>query len=448
MFNDIAPYGYRPLVTRLKNYYKSVQNSYYKTLYKHVERYFDKPYPILTSTKWTDEMMLQYTKCRPNAKLLLLWPNSSSRSQIHSLFKLIKSHDGNIYYRKQFFLSKHAIDSLMYQLTNKYPAPPSLKTKDTQMITALLFELPSTHLISTEKISFKPLLKTHLTINNPTKAAKIIFNNNSLSFLENQNLKNYRNIISTSDQPIKLLKTYSSHINKLAPIDQIRATLYSSSILFSYGVRAMNDIDAYVVNFSRDESTTKKIISLLQEKPKMDISMQGTKGWESYWKTYLNKIAQLVGEKKFNNLVLNPKYHYYFNGNKYLILSLDIKKRLFRLRPRAYADIIATNKLLSLSTKLPKIPTSVPHYKEVIDPIIFKKTIQYALKSRYNIRLTIPQIEEYIGKRALSPPHEFTKDTSNSVSHFMKEYDQLYKESKKPTKTVTVKKSNVKRKTK
>lgn len=448
MFTDIAPYGYRPLVTRLKNYYKFVQNSYYKTLYKHVERYFDKPYPILTSTKWTDEMMLHYTKCRPNAKLLLLWPNSSSRSQIHSIFKLIKSHDGHIYYRKQFFLSKHAIDSLMYQLTNKYPAPPSLKKRETQMITALLFELPSSHPTSAQKISFKPLLKTHLTINNPIKAAKIIFNNNSLSFLENQNLKNYRKIISTSDEPLKLLKTYSSHINKLASIDQIRAVLYSSSTLFSYGVRAMNDIDAYIVNLSKDESSTKKIISQLQEKPKMDISMQGTKGWESYWKAHLHKIAQLADENNFNNLILNPKYHYYYNGNKYLSLSIDMQKRLLRLRPRAYADIIATNKLLSLNTKLPKIPTSVPYYKEIIDPMIFKKTIQYALKSRYNIRLTIPQIENYISKRALSPPQQFTKDTSNSVSHFMKKYDQLYKELKKPTKKISVKRSKIKRKTK
>lgn len=443
MFNDIAPYDYRPLITRLKNYYKSVKNSYYKTLYKHVERYFDKPYPILTSTKWTDEMMLQYTKCRPNSKLLVLWPNSSSRSQIYSFFKLIKSHNGNIYYRKQLILSKKAIDSLIYQLTNKYPAPSSFKTKDTQIITVILYEVPTT-----EKLLFKPLLNTYLVISNPIKAAKIFFNKNSLSFLENQNLKNYRKIISESDESLKLLKTYNTYINKMPHIDQIRVTLYSSSTLFSYGVRAMNDIDAYVISFLKDDSTVKNIISTLQEKPKMDISMQGTKGWESYWKSHLNNIAQLVGENNFNNLVLNPKYHYYYNGNKYLNLTIDTQKRLLRLRPRAYADIIATNKLLSLNTKLPKIPKSVPYYKDEIDPTIFKKTIQYALKSRYNITLTLSEIDEYISKRSLSPPQEFTKDTSNSISYFMKEYNQLYKESKKLNKTISVKKSKIKRKTK
>lgn len=442
MFNDIAPYGYRPLVTRLKNYYKSVQNSYYKKFYKHVEKYFDKPYPILTSTKWTDEMMLHYTKCRPESKLLLLWPNSSSRDQIHSLFKLIKSHGGNIYYRKQFFISKKGIDGLMYQLTSKYPAPPSLKKSSKQLITSLLIELP----FDTKKLSFKPLLKTHLVINNPEKAVKIIYNNNSLTFLENQNLKNHINIVSKSKYSIKLLSTYRSYIKKLSPIDQIRTILYSSSTLFSYGVRSMNDIDAYFVNLSKNSSNTMSIISKLQNVSDMDISMQGTKGWESYWKAHLNKIADLQGETNFNNLVLNPKHHYYFNGDKYLNLSIDIQKRLLRLRPRAYADIIATNKLLNLNTKLPKIPKSVPHYRDNIDPIVFKSTIKYALENRYNIKITLSQIDEYISKRALSPPKKFTKDASKEVSHFMKDYDQLYKVLNKPTGKITVKKSKIKKK--
>lgn len=443
MFIDISPYGYRPLVTRLKNHYKSVQNSYYKIFYKHVEKYFDKPYPILTATKWTDELMLQYTKCRPNSKIVLLWPNSSSNSQIHEIFKLIRSHEGNIYYRKQFFFSKSAIDSFMYQITEKYPAPPALKKRETQLITAILFEIPLKN-----NISFKHILKTHLIINNPVKVAKIIFNKNSLNFLENQNLKNYIKIVSKSEKGIKLLKSYSDNICKLSPINQIRAILYSSSTLFSYGIREMNDIDAYIVDLSRDESNTKKIISQLQDIKNMDISMKGTKGWESYWKSHLNNIAQLVGENNFNNLVLNPKYHYYYNGNKYLNLSIDLKKRLLRLRPRAYADIIATNKLLSLNVKLPKIPKSVPYYKDVIDPTIFKNTIQFALKSRFGIKLSIKEIEEYISKRSLSPPQKFIKETSDTVSSFMKDYDILYKKANKPLNKIVVKRSNIKRKKK
>lgn len=446
LFKDIEPYGYRPLVTRLKNYYKSVQNSYYKRLYKHVERYFDKPYPILTSTKWTDEMMLHYTKCRPNAKLLLLWPNSSSRIQIQSLFNLIKSNNGKIYYRKQFFLSKQGIDALMYQLTHKYPAPPSCKTKDTQLITALLFELPSSLLTKSDKLSFKPLLKTYLMISNPSKAATIIFNKNSLNFLENQLLKNH--IKLESKKTSYLISTYKTALSKLEKINQIRAILYSSSVLFSYGVRDMNDLDAYFLNLSKDNSNTKEIVSTLQQKDDFDISMEGTKGWEMYWKRYLNNLAIISGADSFQNIVLDPKYHYYFNGLKYVTLSIDLQKRLLRLRPRAYADIIATNKLLYLNIRLPKIPTTVPYYKNIIDPTVFKKTIQYALKSRYNIRLSIPQIEEYISKIALSPAQQFVKDKTSLSDFFMKEYDQLYKKSTKPKTKVTVKRSKVKKKVK
>lgn len=440
MFKDIGPYAYRPLITRLKNYYKSVKDSYYKTLYKHVEKYFDKPYPILTSTKWTDEMMLQYTKCRPNIKLLLLWKNSTSNKQIQTLFKLIKDNEGHIYYRKQFTLTKNGIDTLYFQLTKKSTAPPKLKIGGDQLITAILYELPSS-----KKINLKPPLKTHIIINNPIQVTQLIFNKNSIDFLNNQLLK--RHIDMTTTKQKNMINTYKSYIKNLQPIDQIRAMLFSSSVLYMYGVRQMGDIDAYIVNLSAkspSSSTTLKVINALKKEPDTDISLKGTDGWESYWEKYLNKFATIIGSNNFNNLVLDPKYHFYTNGVKLITLKADIQKRLLRLRPQAYADIIAINILFNYDIKLPKIPVSVPFYKDVVDPVIFVKTIKFALKKKYNINATIDQINSYISKRYLSPPQEFTNSNANTLSLFMEQYNKALNTNKSKTITKIISKSTTK----
>ena len=69
------------------------------------------------------------------------------------------------------------------------------------------------------------------------------------------------------------------------------------------------------------------------------------------WEDTLNERAKLLGASNFNELVINPKYHYYFMGVKLLKLDCEIILRNLRGRPAQLTDLLAINRLLNINIK-------------------------------------------------------------------------------------------------
>jgi len=89
----------------------------------------------------------------------------------------------------------------------------------------------------------------------------------------------------------------------------------------------------------------------------------------------------------FKEVILNPKFHFYFFGIKFNIIELDIIKRIYRFRASSWADLIAIDHFMDYKISLPQIPNDIKfYYKNKIDQNSLIKNIIYYLRDRYRLK--------------------------------------------------------------
>jgi hypothetical protein len=146
--------------------------------------------------------------------------------------------------------------------------------------------------------------------------------------------------------------------------------LYSSIVLYLLGHRAINDIDLYVHTIPDDLNDKLKLFDESKNINldfKLDFKVKNTDNWPNYWNTWLDEWAQKCGAKYFEEILGNPKYHFYFLGVKIISLHCDITRRLLRNRPRAVADLIALRKRYPININIPSIPQKYTEYVSISD---------------------------------------------------------------------------------
>jgi hypothetical protein len=113
--------------------------------------------------------------------------------------------------------------------------------------------------------------------------------------------------------------------------------IFSSAILFTHGLRENNDLDVIML---RSENITDNEIEIINNtsKDKLDISYEGK--FNKEWEDELNNRAIMFGAEDYKELILNPHYHYYFMGLKFLRLKYDIITRIKRNRPAQITDLL------------------------------------------------------------------------------------------------------------
>ena len=199
--------------------------------------------------------------------------------------------------------------------------------------------------------------------------------------------------------------------------------LFSSVILYLLGHRAMNDLDLYIhtiptnIQERLEEFKTNEVFNFI------DFKIKNTDNWPNYWDTWLDEWAQKCGAKYFEEILGNPKYHFYFLGVKIISLECDVERRLCRNRPRAFADLIALRKRYAYDVIIPRIPITSTEYNDItkktpseiakliseggilnevnkevcitrdIDQVKFMSTIIYALHTRYRMTFTVDDIK-------------------------------------------------------
>jgi hypothetical protein len=136
-------------------------------------------------------------------------------------------------------------------------------------------------------------------------------------------------------------------------------------------------------------------------------SIKGRNGWvvggpKEYLIEWFEKDwPNMFGAPSMDDVILNPKFHYYYFGIKIVSMEGDTKRRIQRSRPAAYADLFAMRKFVLDKLEIPKVPEGYwknhVYYKfsDTEKRELIKKIIYY-LKSRYNLIVTVDEIKQIL----------------------------------------------------
>ncbi len=278
-------------------------------------------------------------------------------------------------------------------------------------------------------------------------SATLLFNQNSIEFLKYQDLKYYLH-----NKHIKnwdLMEYFRTSMNNILPIDsRFRLMFHSSTILYFIGHRPNNDFDVMIYckpnkpEFYDPFREFEKIENEkhINENPKgmydfLYINSGNANIEKPFYNDYTHVWAQTYGAQDFNEVRAYGKYHMYYLGIKSTTIFMDIIKRRLRARPRALADLIALRIKYGFKFTIPaplefvkmfykvkelnknKINNLIKkggiltknhnieeiQINEAIDMEKFYKTIQWALKTRYHIIMSIEEIQK-----------NFVKNNSNN----------------------------------
>jgi len=392
---------------------------------------------ILPQSKQNDIIMNYYIKSSKDISIILIYPSAlKHKKKLELVINELKSN-GNIYYMKTIELDFIMCYNLIYQLYyNEY------RMKDVyninykcnrigfeyeqvgkkELMVIVYHHKNKQNQISGNSSEFKnylrnffleedikttkyspdddnyPRLYDYLHIgNNDSQSydyAGILFNENSIKFLSKQ----YSWKIHKWIQSINKFNTIKEFLYKYSQKEIECFLIMSSGVLFSHGIREMNDVDALM---TKTIISSELINKMNKENEKVfDISYPGV---STEWDNELNARAKSIGANNFIELILNPKYHYYFMGIKFLRLKYEVITRFKRGRPAQLTDLIVMRQMYNFKYDL-EIPKTKTEYNKELKKDITKNlsetellnTVKFYLDSRYKIKLNINQIKEWI----------------------------------------------------
>ena len=247
------------------------------------------------------------------------------------------------------------------------------------------------------------------------RVSSVVLVDNSLDLLEKQDLAqlvkkhNYISMI--------FVNTYYKWLTtKFTLLDQIRFILQSGAVLFAYGLRNTRDIDLIVCPSNKSEYQTKDFEKIMID----DVKNRDTKylfldAWlrDLIWRDYFDEWAKLwTSTFKAESLceaIFNPKFHFYYQGMKFMILDAEIERRKVRVIDKlnylAMFDLYLIKKTISPKLRLPKIPRKCKMYRRYFDKKTktikkFKQTVCFSRKDlldwikRYLPRYGIQNIDD------------------------------------------------------
>jgi len=280
--------------------------------------------------------------------------------------------------------------------------------------------------------------------------AGVFFCSGTMHFTEIQNFDFFLTKENTESKNM-FLKFRNWLFQNVAIDLQSQFMLYSSVVLYLIGHRSMNDLDVY--SHTIPEELQSKIEELLKECEScdlgdfLDISIKNPTDpnrWPHYWDIWLDKWAQKCGAKYFEEILANPRYHFYFLGVKVISLECDVIRRLERGRPRAYADLISLRKRYGYRISIPEVPDTTTTFYELTkitedekadymakggivsqsgneiqlklatDVDKFINTIIYSLQMRYRMKFTENEIRKELNMRIINKIEPMADVSSNS----------------------------------
>jgi len=422
LYTDINENDYTEPLKRLSN-----EN-------KYLEKYIPK-----NKNELNDTVIQFYIKSMKNISILCVYPNSvTMNDQYEILIKRLKEF-GTIHYTKDISINYYTAYNLIYQLYANEERMKSnahilykinrlgFKKDSVNKMQVIVYSLSEKSKkeninISGSSAAFKMELRDifvneaikntkftedddryprgydflHISDNSNQsyEYASLLFHENSMNFLEKQ--KSWRLLeMSKAQENFNKLKDF---IYSYSMMELEKLLLNSSVTLYTHGIREANDIDGLLLENDKIKSDD---IKKINSNEILDISYRPN--FDDTWLNELNRRAKLLGAENYQELVMNPKYYYYFMGIKIMRLKYEIIIRSQRRRPAQLTDLLIIRQMFKLNYQL-SIPDETLVYddlnkKDVIEKVNKQKylqTVQFYIKTRYEINLTLEQIEEWI----------------------------------------------------
>jgi len=445
MFN-IKPYDYSSLVEKLIDI-----SDFYKNYSKIAKKFTGKPIKITKSLEKNqsdiEDMFIQFIKCRPNMKVITIWPAINFDLHSKEMLKILEEN-GDLYYTKEIYLNYQEAMSLMFQIyltTDRNKTIGHLdynviqkgweKNEDKKKVVIIFYEHKKGGQISGSESEFKTKLRSFwktdeirpydiLHINDYFQEtidyASIYLNKNSLDLLAKQDINQL--IKNNSYQQLVYINTLKKSLyENFSQSELINFIFLSSIILYVYGLRKFNDIDGFIYPFKTknkdfDERYNKLFdVSSNSFLPCIDISYEGSKSYGDYIIKFYDKLGYIFDKIKYEDVVFNPKYHFYFFGLKMHLIEFEIIKRIYRFTPSSWADLVMIKNKLNYPVVFPKIK-----YKDdKIDKDKLIGTILCYLKTRYYTLMKKEDIEKMFVDKEITSNID-NKDIDKDTKFFKK----------------------------
>jgi endonuclease/exonuclease/phosphatase family metal-dependent hydrolase len=425
--------------SRLKNLYKYS--------YKLSGYYLNSKNLSEDETVDLEEILFHYIKTRPNMKTIILWPTSGwykKNDILRNTLQFLKSK-GNIFYQKKVDFNYYQAANLIFHLYMTTSRNKNMNHIDfnTQMkgwkkttsttkypILIIFYEYNGNQNdITGSNAYFKTELRSFFTkatvkelrnydilhINDfyseTLDNAGLFLNENSLEILKNANIFKLTKIIN--DFNVYAINSYKKILhNNFSLLEIERFILTGCFVIFTYGTKSFGDLDGTVLyDPVPDESFLKKYqtwfdITGNNYQPYIDLTMQNTLRYKDFIGVFKNKIAKILGARNLRELILNPKYHYYFFGLKTIILPYELIQKVFRFRPKSLVDIIKVGDIIKKKFKIPKIPSFVNdpfYYKENMSKTNILKIMENYFKTHYFEKITSTDIlTKYVSNKPVT----------------------------------------------
>lgn len=241
----------------------------------------------------------------------------------------------------------------------------------------------------------------------PKELYGVIFGIEALYFLEHQNLERYcsLDIITHTEKNFGQLIQLKEQIDKL-PFEQQNRIMLHSGLLYQFlGTLYSKDVDVIMLCHSNVEKDEMKRYFINFDLSLIVDEQSGAKDSEISYKNkyYFYKLPQMVGANDMHEVILNPKYHFYFMGIKCMSLQMNIKKGVTRSHPFAFIDLALLKLFNNISADEACIKNiTVRQGKAKVTSKVnidqFYKTMIKYLKEWYNIDIKFEYLKQHFIK--------------------------------------------------
>tara|TARA_R110002020_G_scaffold22920_22_gene76949 strand:- start:1300 stop:2721 length:1422 start_codon:yes stop_codon:yes gene_type:complete len=287
--------------------------------------------------EWCDNIALEYAKLKPSSRMVTLFPSCGDvylrNEKINSALSILQEKT-NVYYAKDISLSSNGFENFMRQVylgeswlgnpTNGF-AGAKEKAKfcggSGSMIVLLVEPLSSVDMVKVkEEVRTIFGLGNHSIHINDTheetlRLARVVYNNNSLHFLEHGQPDKYEKLTG-------LLSSYENTL-RMAGVNPDLFSITGSTVLSMYGLREGADLD--YLHFHKEHVITGNDLINSHE-------------------TELSKYPMHKHE-----ILFNPNNHFYWNNVKFASLSAVTEMKAFRGEEKDKKDITLMESVLGNS---------------------------------------------------------------------------------------------------